>query len=77
MEFRLLGAIILALGILGLIYGGFSYTKERHDVDIGPLDFHVEEKERVNIPTWAGTAAVIVGAVMIAMGARPVGGGSR
>ena len=71
MDIKIVGAIVLAIGILGLIYGGFSYTKEKHNVDIGPIDFKVEEKEHVNIPAWVGTAAVIIGAVMIAVGGRP------
>lgn len=54
--------ILLALGILALIYGGFSYPGETHDADLGPIEFSVTEKEHVNVPVWAGAALVIVGA---------------
>lgn len=57
-------ALIVA-GILGLAYGGFTYTKETHDTKIGPIELSVEEKETVNIPTWAGAAALIAGVLLL------------
>jgi hypothetical protein len=63
---RLLGAALLALGILALAYGGFTYTKDTDKVNVGPIHIKVEDKERVNIPLWAGVAAAIVGGVLIA-----------
>jgi hypothetical protein len=67
---RLLGALLLALGILSLAYHGFSYTKETHDADIGPIHFSVKEKEHVKIPVWVGVAAAVAGGVLLAMGGR-------
>jgi hypothetical protein len=63
---KLLGAVLLALGLLALAYGGFSYTKSTDEVDIGPIHFEVKEKETVNIPLWAGVAVAIVGGVLLA-----------
>jgi hypothetical protein len=63
---KLVGAVLLALGILALAYGGFSYTKDTDKVDVGPIHFQVKDKERVNIPLWAGVAAAIVGGVLLA-----------
>jgi hypothetical protein len=63
---RLLGAVLLALGILALAYGGFSYTKSTDKVNIGPVHFEVKDKENVNIPLWAGVAVAIVGGVLLA-----------
>jgi hypothetical protein len=63
---KLLGAAILALGILALAYGGFTYTKKTDNVDLGPIHFQVKDKETVNIPLWAGVAAAIVGGVLLA-----------
>jgi hypothetical protein len=59
------GVVVLVLGILALVYGGFSYTEEKHEAKLGPIEFNVKEKERVNIPVWAGVAAIAVGAVML------------
>jgi hypothetical protein len=63
---KLLGAVLLALGILGLAYGGFSYTKKTDEVNLGPIHFEVQDKERVNIPLWAGVGVAIVGGVLLA-----------
>ena len=63
---KLLGAVLLALGILALAYGGFSYTKKTDEVNLGPIHFEVQDKERVNIPLWAGVAIAIVGGVLLA-----------
>lgn len=63
---KLLGAVLLALGILALAYGGFTYTKDTENVDIGPIHFQVKDKERVNIPLWAGVAVAIAGGVLLA-----------
>jgi TRAP-type C4-dicarboxylate transport system permease small subunit len=52
---------LIVVGILALVYGGFSYTKETHDAKIGPLELSVKDKERVNIPVWAGVGAIVVG----------------
>ena len=45
-------ALIVA-GVLALLYGGFSYTKETHQAKVGPISLSVQEKETVNIPVWA------------------------
>jgi hypothetical protein len=63
---KLLGAVLLALGILALVYGGFSYTRETDKVNLGPLHVEVKDKERVNIPLWAGAGVAIVGGVLLA-----------
>ena len=67
---KVVGIILVVLGLLGLVYGGFSYTEDRKDVDLGPIEFSIEEKEQVNIPVWAGVASVVVGAGLLAVGGR-------
>lgn len=63
---KLLGAVLLALGILGLAYGGFSYTKSTDEVNLGPIHLEVKDKQRVNVPLWAGVGVAIVGGVLLA-----------
>jgi TRAP-type C4-dicarboxylate transport system permease small subunit len=58
---RIIAIVLVALGILALVYGGFTYTKETHEASIGPLDFSISEKERVNVPVWVGVAFAVVG----------------
>jgi hypothetical protein len=62
---KLLGMVLLVLGILGIATGGFSYTKEKGDAKIGPVEIELTEKERVNVPLWAGIAAAVVGGILI------------
>jgi uncharacterized membrane protein YidH (DUF202 family) len=67
---KLLGIVLIVLGILALVYGGFTYTREEHEARLGPLELSVEEKERVNIPVWAGVGAIVVGAGLLLVGGK-------
>ena len=67
---KILGIVLIVGGILGLVYGGFSYTKETHETKIGPITLSVTDKERVNIPMWVGIGAVVVGGLILAFGSR-------
>jgi len=64
-DMRMIGIVVLAVGILALAYGGFSYTRETHDVKLGPVELSVKEKQRVNVPLWAGVALAVVGAGLL------------
>lgn len=57
----ILALILIVVGVLVLVYGGFSYTKESHDADLGIVQFQIKERERVNLPVWAGIALIVVG----------------
>ena len=63
---KLIGIVLLVAGILALVYGGFSYNREKGDAKIGPVEIQVTEKKHVNVPVWAGIGAVAVGAVLLA-----------
>jgi multidrug transporter EmrE-like cation transporter len=62
---RIAAIVLIVAGILGLVYGSFSYTKEAHKTKIGPLELSVKDKETVNVPVWAGVGAIVVGAVLL------------
>jgi hypothetical protein len=62
-------ALIVA-GVMGLVYGGFSYTKETHEAKLGPIELTVKDKETVNIPVWAGVGAIAIGGVLLLLGGR-------
>jgi TRAP-type C4-dicarboxylate transport system permease small subunit len=67
---KVIGIVVLVLGLLGMAYGGFSYTRSTHQAKIGPLELSVREKETVNIPMWAGAAAVAAGVLLLVMGGK-------
>jgi hypothetical protein len=52
-------------GALALAYGGFSYTRETHEAKLGPIELSVKERETVNIPVWAGVAAIVTGGALL------------
>ena len=62
---KIVAIVLIVAGILGLVYGTFSYTKETHNVKMGPLEMSVKEKQTVNIPVWGGVAAIGAGAVLL------------
>jgi len=57
--------VLIAIGILGLAYGSFSYTKETHEATIGSLELSVKDKETVNVPVWAGVGAIVAGGILL------------
>ena len=65
---KIIGIALIVLGALGLAYGGFSYTKETHDVKLGPIEFSVSDKETVNVPVWVGIGAIVVGGLLLVFG---------
>lgn len=67
---RLVAIVLIAAGVLALAYGGFTYTKKTHEAQIGSLELSVQEKETVNVPMWAGVAAIVGGAALLLFGAR-------
>ena len=67
---KLAGVVLLVAGVLALVYGGFSYTKDTTAVKLGPLELTVKEKETVNVPLWAGIGAIVVGAALLLAGSR-------
>jgi multidrug transporter EmrE-like cation transporter len=62
---RILAIVLIVAGVLGLVYGSFSYTKETHEAKLGPLELSVKEKETVNVPQWAGIGAIAIGAILL------------
>jgi uncharacterized membrane protein len=67
---KIIGIVLIAAGALALVYGGFSVTREKHDVKLGPIEFSVKQKEQVNVPAWAGVGAIAVGVVLLLLGGR-------
>lgn len=62
---KIIGILLIVAGALGLGYGSFSFTKDTHTAKIGSIQLSMKEKETVNVPVWAGIAAIIVGGVLV------------
>ena len=65
---KILAIILIVAGVVGLAYGTFTYTKETHTANVGPLTLSVKDKETVNVPLWASVGAIAVGVVLLVSG---------
>jgi uncharacterized membrane protein YidH (DUF202 family) len=72
MVMKMLGIVLIVLGVLTLAYGGFSYTKEKKVVDLGPIQATTRTQETVPIPPIAGAAAIIAGIALLVASGRKV-----
>ena len=62
---KIVAIVLIVAGLLGVVYGKFSYTKETHEAKLGPLELSVKDKETVNIPAWAGVGAIAAGTILL------------
>jgi hypothetical protein len=67
---KLAGIVLIVAGVLALVYGGFSYTKDTHEAKLGPIELAVKDKQTVNIPVWAGVGAIVIGGALLLLGGR-------
>ncbi|MCD2451631.1 hypothetical protein GO003_014645 [Methylicorpusculum oleiharenae] len=64
---KMLALVLIAAGVLGLVYGSFSYTRETQEAKLGPFELTVKDTEKVNIPVWAGVGAIVAGVGLMLM----------
>ena len=62
---KMLAIVLIVAGVLGLTYGGFTYTKDTQQAKLGPISLTVKDTETVNIPIWAGVAAIAAGLMLL------------
>lgn len=67
---RPIGIILLVIGILMLIYTGFTYTKKEKVIDAGPIQVSADKQHTVNWPPYAGCILVVGGIVLLLTGKK-------
>ena len=67
---KVIAIILIIAGVLGLVYGGFSYTKDTTVVKLGPLEVSAKEKQTVNVPMWTGVGAIVIGGLLLVFGGK-------
>lgn len=65
---KLIAIVLLVCGVLALVYGGFTYTEESSDVEIGSMELSIDDKETVNVPVWVGVVLVAAGGGLLLFG---------
>lgn len=67
---RTIGIILIVVGLIGVIWGGVTYVKDRDTAHLGPIHVTTVEKGRVSIPPVVGVAALVVGGLLMVMSTR-------
>jgi hypothetical protein len=62
---KTIGIILIALGLFGLVWGGFNYTTREKVIDIGPIHATRDETHHVPLPPIAGGLAFVAGVVLL------------
>jgi hypothetical protein len=64
------GILLIVGGVLGVVFASVSFTKETHEIKLGPVELSVKEKQAVDIPIWVSAGAIVVGGLLLAFGGR-------
>jgi drug/metabolite transporter (DMT)-like permease len=67
---KILGILLIIAGVVALVYGGFSYSTTKKDVDLGPLQVSHKQNHTVPLPPILGVIAIVGGGALVYFGAR-------
>lgn len=67
---RVLALLLIALGVIALIWGGISYTREEKVLDLGPIEATAEKRETIPLPPILGIVAIGAGVAVLAIGRK-------
>lgn len=67
---RIAGMVLIVIGLIGLIWGGISWTEEETLVDIGPIEARAEEQKSIPITPIVGGIALVAGIVLLVVPSR-------
>ena len=70
---KIVGILLIVLGVAALIYGGFSYTTEKKAVDMGPIQIEKKEHHTVPLPPLLGVVAILGGGALLYMSGKSRG----
>ena len=67
---KILGFVLIVAGIVALVYGGFTYTTTKKDVDMGPLQISHKQNHSVPLPPILGVVGIVAGGALVYFGAK-------
>ena len=62
---KLVAIVLIVAGSLGLVYGGFTYTKDTQKAQLGSLELSIKDTRTVTVPIWAGVGAIVAGGILL------------
>ena len=68
---KTLGIVLIVVGLLGVVWGGFTYTTREKVLDIGPIHATREKTHAVPLPPIVGAVALIGGVVLLVVARKP------
>ena len=70
---RVIGFVLIALGLVALLWGGISWTQNKTVVDAGPIEIQAQERETIPMPPILGAIALVAGVLLVAVPSRTRG----
>jgi uncharacterized membrane protein len=67
---KIVAVVLIIAGLLGLVYGRFSYTRETQEAKLGPFELSVKDTETVIVPIWAGVATIVAGGGLLLLASK-------
>jgi hypothetical protein len=67
---RVLGTILIVLGLVGILWGGLTYTTQKKVIDMGPIQATREKTHQIPVPPIAGAVSLIAGVAFLATSKR-------
>ena len=67
---RIAGVVLIVVGLVGVLWGGFSWSQEKTVVDLGPFKATTQEHKTIPFPPVAGGVALVAGVVLLVLPGR-------
>lgn len=64
---RIIGILLIVLGVVGLAYGGISWTRSKTVVDVGPVELQTKQRETLPLPPVVGGICVVAGIALLVL----------
>lgn len=67
---RIIGIVLICIGLIGLAFGGISYTTQEEVADVGPVEVEKEEEQSIPLTPIASGAALVIGVGLVYVGRK-------
>jgi uncharacterized membrane protein YidH (DUF202 family) len=67
---KIVGILLILLGVIALIYGGITYTTHKKVIDMGPIQAEKKETHNIPLPPILGVIAIVGGGALLVVGAK-------